>query len=266
MFEFLKKKSKHAGPLLRVTDSNISFKFKEAFNRLTVNLMYSISKKGTKKVLFTSSSSGEGKSMDSYNVAATLAQSGKKVILVDLDLRKPVQHKYSKLIKDKGIVDILCGLIPVSEAIKRDEAVGMDVITAGRNAVNPLKLFTSDFLPEMIQELENMYDWIIIDTPPIGVVSDANMIVPYTDGVVVVVDQKETRYPQVEEVLNSLQLAGANIVGTVLNNSNMDSDSGAYRRKYYGYHYYSGYGESESSESPATINSDVSDSDVEKAD
>ena len=68
MFEIFKKKSKHSGPLLRVTDSTVSFKFKEAFNRLAVNLMYSITKKGVKRVLFTSSSSGEGKSMDSYNV------------------------------------------------------------------------------------------------------------------------------------------------------------------------------------------------------
>lgn len=245
MFEIFKKKSKHSGPLLRVTDSTVSFKFKEAFNRLAVNLMYSITKKGVKRVLFTSSSSGEGKSMDSYNVASTLAMSGKKVILIDLDLRKPVIHKYAKLNKDKGIVDILCGLVPTSDAIKRDETAGMDIITAGRNAVNPLKLFASDFLSEMMQELENKYDWIIIDTPPIGVVSDANMIVPFTDGVVVVIDQKETRYPQIEDVLSSLQIAGANIIGTVLNNSPMDSDTNAYRRKYYGYHYYSGYGDTE---------------------
>lgn len=243
MFEIFKKKSKHSGPLLRITDATVSFKFKEAFNRLAVNLMYSITKKGAKRVLFTSSSSGEGKSMDSYNVASTLAMSGKKVILIDLDLRKPVVHKYSKLNKDKGMVDILCGLSSTSEAIKRDETAGMDVITAGRNAVNPLKLFASDFLAEMMQELESKYDWIIIDTPPIGVVSDANMIVPFTDGVVVVIDHKETRYPQIEDVISSLQLAGANIIGTVLNNSPMDSDTNAYRRKYYGYHYYSGYGE-----------------------
>ena len=210
----------------------------EMFRLLRTNLNFLNVKKETQVLAVTSSVSGEGKSFVGLNLAMTIALSNKRVILLGLDLRKPKMHKYLGVENSKGLTNYLIRQAELEEVISiSNENPNLSYITSGPIPPNPSELILSDRMDELITQLKEQYDYVIIDTPPIGLVSDALLLRKYVSNILLVVRQKYTKKAMVRD-LNTLhqngELKGA---GLVFNGVKMG-------RSYYGYGGYNyGYGQ-----------------------
>jgi len=193
------------------------FAAKESYRTIRTNLMFSMAKKGCKTILFTSSIQGEGKTTTSSNVAFSIARSNKKVLLVDLDLRRPHIHRLVKLSNTPGITNILSGFNSLEEVIHKDVFKGLDVICAGTLSPNPAEIVASEELAALLEQLKADYDFIILDTPPVNVVSDALTVIPYVDGVVMVARPNYTARKELQNAIGKINMVGGKILGVVAN-------------------------------------------------
>lgn len=196
------------------------FRVVEAYKTLRTNIMFSTpaEENRARKVLFTSANPGDGKTTVSVNTAITFAQADMKVVVVDADLRKPTTHKYFGLSAKKGLSNILSGQCGVEECIQDVPGVdNMYLITSGILPPNPSELLSGKYADMLFEKLETMFDVIIIDTPPVTVVSDALALCKRVDGVLVVAANNRTTYPEVQEAIKNLKFAEAKILGIVYN-------------------------------------------------
>ena len=185
----------------------------------------------------TSAIPGEGKSSVAINLAVSLADAGSWVLLMDCDLRKPILHRYLKLDKSsyKGLTNILSGGV-LTESIVNMKSLNLHVIIADAIPTNPAELLGSGRMKILVEELEKHYDYIIFDTPPVSVVTDAAVLSQYADGVILVIRQNHATYDEVALAKKNLDTVHANILGAVLNDFNTksaDKESGYY----YSYNY-----------------------------
>ena len=188
----------------------------EKYRVLRTNIQYSSIDKEIKRILVTSSEPGEGKSTTAGNLALAYAQDGKKVLLMDCDLRKPSVHKTFKVSNTFGISDVILNRDKLKNAIiKRNE--NLDIITSGEAPPNPSEMLGSLAMTNLLNELNEYYDVIIIDSPPVHAVTDAQILSQKVDGVVLVVKAETTKKDSVIEAKNLLDKVGANILGVVLN-------------------------------------------------
>ncbi len=213
------------------------FQYQEAFKSLRTNLKFLALGKSCKTILMTSAIPGEGKSSVTINLAISLAEAGSKVLLIDCDLRKPIIHRYLKIKRSglSGITGVLAGA-PLADAITRLEDTGLDVIVADAIPPNPAELLGSKRMGEILEELSGQYEYILIDTPPVSVVTDAAVLSQYADGVILIVRQNFATFEEVELAKRNLEAVQANILGAVLNDFNTKStekESGYY----YSYNY-----------------------------
>lgn len=179
-----------AGPLLDTKSNNF---IAEQFRILRTNLQYLIQgQKACKKILVTSSISGEGKSFISVNLAASLASAGQKVILINLDIRKPKLHEYLNLSNNKGIVNYLIGQGKASDFVQLTNEPNLSFVASGPIPPNPAELLSSNKLQEFIKELENDYQYILIDCSPNGLVTDAQLAAPLVDATIFIVRHEYT--------------------------------------------------------------------------
>lgn len=179
-----------AGPLLDTKSNNF---IAEQFRILRTNLQYLIQgQKACKKILVTSSISGEGKSFISVNLAASLASAGQKVILINLDIRKPKLHEYLNLSNNKGIVNYLIGQGKASDFVQLTSEPNLSFVASGPIPPNPAELLSSNKLQEFIKELENDYQYILIDCSPNGLVTDAQLAAPLVDATIFIVRHEYT--------------------------------------------------------------------------
>lgn len=179
-----------AGPLLDTKSNNF---IAEQFRILRTNLQYLIQgQKSCKKILVTSSISGEGKSFISMNLASSLASAKQKVILINLDIRKPKLHEYLNLSNNKGIVNYLIGQGKATDFVQTTSVENMSFVASGPIPPNPAELLSSTKLQEFIAELENDYQYIIIDCSPNGLVTDAQLAAPLVDATVFIVRHEYT--------------------------------------------------------------------------
>lgn len=185
-------------------------------------------------VMFTSSAMSEGKSTVSANVAVTWAQAGKKVLLIDADLRQPtVQATFRKLNLD-GVTTVLTGKTTAEQVVENTYVNNLSVITSGPVPPNPSELLNSKRMGQLIDWSRENFDIIVLDAPPVLAVSDVQVLVPKTDGVVVVANMGKTLKGDLRRTVEVLKLANAKILGSVERVKSKHSDMG------YGYGY--GYG------------------------
>jgi len=198
----------------------------EAFRTLRSNLQFSEFGKNLKVIVVTSSNPNEGKSEVSINLAASLAQQGKKVIIVDADMRKPTQHKLTELNNTEGLSTFLLkktGVDSINHLTIND--VNLDVLTSGPVPPNPAEMLASVSMEQTLKAFGDFYDYVIIDTPPLLVATDAQILASIADATLLVVDIKKTTRRQVIESRRRLDNVGAKLLGLVMNKINSHKDS-----------------------------------------
>ena len=217
----------------------VGFQIKESYKKARTNIAYSIVKKGCKMISFTSSAKSEGKTITSVNIAIALAQQvDTKVLIIDCDLRRPRVQSVLEIPVNKGITNYLNFECEISDIIYNSKMDNLDAICCGTIPPNPSELLASDNMKDLVKELSNKYDYIIFDTPPIGVVIDALPIIKQTDGVVVVVRDNVTDITDYKKTIEILKRSEANIIGVIFNDVEPVG-----KRKYGGEYRYGYYGE-----------------------
>ncbi len=224
--------------------SDLDFKTKEAYKTLRTNVQFCGD--DIKVVSITSCVPNEGKSMVAFNLAVSMAESGKKVLFVDADLRKSVligRYKINKAIK--GLTQFLSG-VEVLENVKYGTNVkNLDMILSGPVPPNPAELLANAKFNELLEQVRADYDYVIIDTPPIGQVIDPAIVAQQTDGVLFLVSQANISYKYAQKQIEQLKKSGCKILGAVLNKVDPEGKGsyyGGYYGRYYGRYYKKGYG------------------------
>lgn len=217
----------------RIINENTSFMITEAYKAARTNIMFSLNGvKGCKKIVFSSATSGEGKTTTCINIAKTFAQTGVKVIVLDMDLRAPRIHKYVKISNERGVSNVLAGFDKLEDCIAHTNQPNFDCLTAGAIPPNPVELISSDAMTELLDELSREYDYIFMDTPPLNIVTEAVILSKIATGIIIVTRQKYTMYKFIERALEALDFAGAKILGFILNDAENDKYVyGGYGRK-----------------------------------
>lgn len=236
-----KKDVLHVGNYSYIT-ANSPFAITEAYKTLRTNLIFSTGDTGCKKYVVTSSLPGEGKTTNSVNLAVSFAQTGKKVLLIDADLRKPRVHKYFEIEDKTGLSNVLSGIFDgeKKDVINKTPVENLDVVYSGHIPPNPIELLASDNMRVFIETVEKIYDFIVIDTPPINVVSDALVLSKYVTGYILVLRSNITVYQSLESAIAKFELANVKPIGIILNDyeSNKKEYSSRYKYRRYQYQYY----------------------------
>lgn len=184
----------------------------EQYNRLISNIKYSNLENPYKVIMFTSTSMNELKSTTCANLAYSLAHNHKKVVIIDLDVRKPVLYKTFKVERSNGLVEFIEGSINKKDLIKHSES-GVDVVTTGKKVINPMVVIEAQALKDLIKELREEYDYVLIDTPPLALCTDALVIGQLCDGIVYNVAINTAKKRDVKESLKSLKTLDAKVIG-----------------------------------------------------
>ena len=210
------------------------YRLTEGLNKLKTNLAFC--GKDIKVITITSSVQNEGKSLVAFDLSKTMAESGKKILMVDADLRKSVlAAKYHIQGIDKGLSHYLTGQAEIEDIIYETETEGFYLSVAGPLSPDPTSLLDSDQFQKFIDKVREDYDYVIIDAPPLGVVIDAVIIGKYCDGAVLVIEQGVIKRKVVQDVIKQLKRGKVRILGAVLNK--VDERIGAYGAYDYKYSY-----------------------------
>ena len=226
-------------------DKNIAFPVTEAYKNLRTNISFALSTKKNRVFAVSSALAAEGKSTVAANIAITFAQNSNKVLLIDGDLRKPVQHKVFKLKNENGVTTIVSGSTTFEETVHRNVIDNLDVITCGPIPPNPSEMLGSENMKSMLDHIRTDYDYVIIDTPPINIVTDALTLLDTIAGILLVAKHAHSTYDALQEAIESIKLADGSLLGIVVNNVEVSGGKygGKYSYKYkYGYKYGYGYG------------------------
>jgi capsular exopolysaccharide synthesis family protein len=233
----VEKNNRNSADKLQIERKN--FQIREAYKTARTNIAYSIIKKGCKKVAFTSTSQGEGKTSTAINVAVALSeQVNTKVLIVECDLRRPFIHTLLQLDPSPGIVNYLNDEYELAHIIRKTKYKQLNAVCYGAIPPNPSELLSSEGMTNFIKEVEKSYDYIIFDNPPIGVVVDAIPIIKISDGVVVVAKNNSTTYPEMNRTLETIKRSGGKTLGIIVNQVK-PTESKKYKK--YGYRGYNGY-------------------------
>ena len=217
---------------------SVTFRIAEAYKMIRTNLLFTLANAQNRVVVFSSAEPSAGKSTLCANLAIVMAQTGTKVVLIDADMRKPVQHRNFHLNKSQGLSKVLGGLSTVEECLAKQVLPNLDVLPSGTIPPNPSELLGSARMTELLERLQQQYDYVFIDTPPVCVVADALVLVPQSAGAVLVARHKQTTYDELNEVVESLQRIGGNLLGVVLSDVRAEGGNyGTYEKKRY-YHAY----------------------------
>ncbi len=246
-------------------DPSLKFRVEEAYKSVRTNLMFSVMKKGCKTVVISSSTPNEGKTTTTINIAIALSQADQKVLLIDGDLRKPKIHHYFSVPNSPGLTNYLGSKVGTDSSKKADlfsvihatEYENLSVLCSGSIPPNPAEILGSEPMAEFLEEIGKDFDYIIIDTPPINVVSDALPVIRESDGVVLVVRSNQSTHPEIQKAISALEFIDAKILGFVVNFAETNRSKygygkygryryGKYKNSYgygsYGSYGYSGYG------------------------
>ena len=240
----MKLKSKTSKPVTTtpalVCDED--FRSKEAYKAIRTNILHLLKESDKKTILITSPYAGAGKTTTVANLAITFAQLGKKVLIIDCDMRKPSIHKIFSLHSTPGLSSILAGDTD-TDIIRETSYDNLHVLTAGAIPTNPSELLHSSKFTNLLNKLSEKYNILFIDAPPVDIVTDAVIISPQAAGTVLVIRQNSTEKEELLRTVQTLRKVNANILGYVLNAVDYEKFSYSYGhyttnyRKRYSYYY-----------------------------
>lgn len=207
----------------QILNKNSSFAVQEAYKTLRTNIRFFLRGEGCKKFCITSGAAGEGKSITLINLAISIAETGKKVLLIDGDLRRPALARLLVEKGNPGLSGVLAGLVNTEEAIRKEMYPNLDILFSGEIPPNPSELLGSDKMQELIETLSKEYDYILVDTPPVNVVSDACIVANLLDGVLMLARKDRSQKEDIKRAVDSLRLTGAKLLGFVLNGVTLEN-------------------------------------------
>lgn len=217
---------------LRLPGNN-DFFTQEAYNVLRTNLQFC--GQDVRVVEITSCHENEGKTTVSLHLARSLAELGKTVLVIDADMRKSVMAGRNTTVKrTAGLSEVLTGMCALGDCIYETQYHSMHILFAGQYPPNPVELLNGKYFSALVQKTREVYDYVIIDTPPLGSVIDAAVIAPNCDGSIIVISDGNVSYHQAQNVKAQLEKSGRKILGVVQNNVKKQSSSYYHKRdKYY---------------------------------
>ncbi|MEM9272379.1 MAG: polysaccharide biosynthesis tyrosine autokinase [Cyanobacteria bacterium P01_F01_bin.143] len=209
--------------------------FTESLRAIAMNISYTVvDTRKIKSLVTTSSTSSEGKTTVTYNLALALTELGARVLVVDADLRKPKIHKMAKIANERGLSEVITDNEHSWTEVIQPITDNLDVLTSGANVANPIALLRSQIMSQLLREWEVAYDYVLIDTPPIGAMADAQSLVHQVDGVMMITGINKVTQKAIVNTLEVLQGSNCNLMGFIANMVEKDLD-------YYSYSYYSHY-------------------------
>ena len=230
-----KAKRQSSADFMIASGNDVPFNYVESFKSLRTNLNFIAATEKLNTFILTSAIPGEGKSNTAINLAITLAEDSKSVVVVDCDLRKPSLNRYLKLGRNfKGVTDILTGNATVEEALIQFEDLGIHVLTAGAVPPNPSEMLSAEPMQKLVEDLKAAFDYVILDTPPVSVVTDAAILGRYADGALLCVRSDFAPKETVQLAKERLTAVGVRILGVVLTGFDAKNDhkSSAYSYTY----------------------------------
>lgn len=204
----------------------------EAYRAIRTNLQFSGAGKTLKTIVFTSAIPNEGKSTTVANLAITIGQDDKKILLIDCDMHKSVIHRRFSLL-NRGLSNCFAEDLPLKEVIQADVFPNLDIVTSGPIPPNPAELLGSKKMKALLQEAAEMYDYVFLDMPPVLAVTDAVLMSSQTDGTILVLGSGDISPDEGKQAKELLEKVHANILGVILNKVPQHHKSG-----YYYYYYY----------------------------
>ncbi|MFL5328014.1 MAG: polysaccharide biosynthesis tyrosine autokinase [Gemmataceae bacterium] len=213
----------------------------EAYRGVRTALYFSTRGEAHQVIQVTSPNVGDGKSTLAANLAASIAQSGKRTLLIDADFRKPRVHKIFNVPAQVGMASVMAGQAELASAIQPTAVPNLSVLPCGPRPVNPSELLTSPKFKELLDELRTQFDFVIVDTPPILVVTDPAVVAPRVDGVILCIRVTKNGRPFAERAREVLASLGANVIGVVVNGFGSQVGGGKYGYEHYQYGYGEGY-------------------------
>jgi capsular exopolysaccharide synthesis family protein len=228
----------------------------EAYRGVRTALYFSARGAGCKVIQITSPDPGDGKTTLAANLAVSIAQSGKKTLLIDADFRKPKQHKVFGISPKIGLATALMDEASVLDAAQPSGIPNLMVLPCGPVPPDPSELLTSPRFKELLDSLHGQYDFVLIDTPPLLAVTDPCAVAARVDGVLLVIRLSKSGRPHAERAKEILATLGATVLGVVVNGTSRETSSGGYGYGYsykdYGYGYADDYHTSDVAEHPTT--------------
>ncbi|MCR5600742.1 MAG: polysaccharide biosynthesis tyrosine autokinase [Ruminococcus sp.] len=246
-----KKNAENDSKYVKLTDKDVPFAVVESYKSIRTNISFALSPFEKKIFTVSSTNPGDGKSTTSANIAIALSQGGNKVLLIDADLRKCVQHKIFGLKNKKGLSTAISRMADLDECISKDVMDNLDVMTAGPIPPNPSELLASESMTSILEKLSERYATIIIDTPPVNVVTDSMELAKNVSGIIMVVRYGVTTTDDIDAAMKKIEFSQMNMLGFIMNDIK-SKHGGKYYSKYkykyykykkgYGYGYGYGYG------------------------
>jgi capsular exopolysaccharide synthesis family protein len=204
----------------------------ESYRALRTNIEFSSVDEQLQVLMVSSAGPGEGKTTTITNLAVTYAQSERKVVLIDADMRKPTAHHTFSLSNRWGLSSVMSQQCSIEEVTQMTDIPNLDVITSGPIPPNPAEMLGSKRMSALIEQLRLAYDIVLIDTPPLLAVTDAQIVASRSDGVILVVDQGKVKREIAKKAIQNLENVNARIIGVVLNNVKRKANEESY------YYYY----------------------------
>lgn len=233
----LRKKTKNAAVATRrslITKLNPKSSISEQYRTVRTNIQFSSVDEEIHSIMVTSAEPAEGKSTTVANLAVTFAQQGKRVLLVDGDMRKPTVHYTFQIQNLYGLTNVLTKQKAFEEVVTSTDVPNLDVLTSGPIPPNPAELLASKAMVDFLNKLERIYDIVLFDTPPLLAVADAQILANICEGSVLVIGSGKTEVEHVVKAKELLAAAKGKLLGAVLNNKKLDKSNY--------YYYYGSYG------------------------
>lgn len=232
-----KKRRGNSDKVRNVINNDSKFAIVEGYKSARTSLVFSLVAEDNPCVAVTSWSKGEGKSTATVNLAISFAKMGKNVLLIDTDLRRPNVHNLLKISNAVGLSEVIGQFVDFEDAVNRSVVPCLDILTSGAIPPNPSELIGSSSFTSFMSLVKNQYDYIILDTPPVGVVTDTLLLKDHIAGYVMIVREKVTTHGDIERALQAFQLADSKVLGFLKVGCSIQ-DRKKYKNNNYGYYRY----------------------------